>query len=208
MLFPSKVLTPEVEPAPWREPVANLQAGVEVEESFRWLVQEHYATVLDFFKFRRFSPEESHDLAQETFLNVFRGIHSFRGESSPRTWIVNVAANVWRNELRHRSTVKRFAQEVSLTEGPLGVEEEVSLRVGADDLLADLLKEERRRLLLRKLQELPPQMRRCVLLRVLQDLKYHEIAAVLGISIQTVKSHLHQARRRLKESLGEVELHD
>ena len=204
----SQALSPEAEPEPWREAVARLQAGVDVEESFQWLVQEYYGTVLNFFRYRHFSPEESHDLAQETFLNVFRGIQGFRSDASLHTWIVNVATNVWRNELRRRSTVKRLAQEVSLGEPSPGVEEEVSLKVGSDDLLADLLKRERRRLLLRKLDELPPQMRRCVLLRVLQDLKYQEIADVLGISIQTVKSHLHQARQRLKESLEEVELHD
>jgi RNA polymerase sigma-70 factor (ECF subfamily) len=55
----------------------------------------------------------------------------------------------------------------------------------------------------RALQDLPEQMRRCFILRFDQQLRYREIAAVMQISIQTVKSHLHQARERLKAILAE-----
>jgi RNA polymerase sigma-70 factor (ECF subfamily) len=51
------------------------------------------------------------------------------------------------------------------------------------------------------LQQMPEQMRRCFLLRFGEEMKYREIAEVMSISIQTVKSHLHQARARLREGL-------
>jgi RNA polymerase sigma-70 factor, ECF subfamily len=187
--------------------VANLQVGVDVEESSRLLYQEYFSVIEQFFRLRRCTPQESEDLAQETFINAFRGIREFRRDSSLKTWLLRVALNIWRNELRRRFTAKRAAQEVPL-EDPESGKEEVSLRVEADELLNELLREERRQFIVRELRKLPPQMRRCMLLRVLQDLKYREIASILRISIDTVKSQLFQARQRLKETLAEVELHD
>lgn len=197
---------PEVGHDAVSELVTNLQAGIAVEESFRRLFHEYYSVVEHFFRFRRCSSQESEDLAQETFLNAFRGIHTFRSDASLKTWLLGVALNVWRNELRRRSSIKRAAREVPL-EDPESGEDEISSQVESDELINALLREERRRFIVQELRKLPPQMRRCMFLRVLQDLKYHEIAAVLRISIQTVKSHLFQARQRLKETLEEVEFH-
>jgi len=59
------------------------------------------------------------------------------------------------------------------------------------------------RLLSSALAQLPPQMRRCVELRFGQELKYREIAAVMKISVDTVKSHLFQAREHLRQIVGE-----
>jgi RNA polymerase sigma-70 factor, ECF subfamily len=186
--------------------VANLQAGVDVEESSRLLYQKYFTTVEQFFQLRHCTPQESEDLAQETFINAFRGIRDFRRDSSLKTWLLQVALNIWRNELRRRFAAKRAAQEVPL-EDPEAGEEEASLRIEADELLNELLREERRKYIVRELRKLPPQMRRCMLLRVVQDLKYREIASILRISIDAVKSQLFQARQRLKETLEEVEIH-
>ena len=170
------------------------------------MVQEYGAAIERFFRIRHFSLQEAEDLTQDTFLNAYRGIHTFRSDASLKTWLLGVAKNVWHNELRRRSAAKRATREVPL-EDPESGEEEVSLLTEADELINALLREERRQLIVQELRKLPPQMRRCMLLRVLQDLKYREIAAVLRISTQTVKSQLFQARQRLKETLEEVELH-
>lgn len=72
--------------------------------------------------------------------------------------------------------------------------------------LDQALRSERREVLRRAIEELPDQMRRCTELRVYQDLSYREIAAVMRRSIETVKVHLFQARKKLKESFGDVDL--
>ena len=66
-----------------------------------------------------------------------------------------------------------------------------------------LLEKERRDKLDEAIQSLPPQMRRCVQLRVIKMLSLAEIAAVMHISINTVKAHLHQAKKALKEELDQ-----
>jgi RNA polymerase sigma factor (sigma-70 family) len=62
---------------------------------------------------------------------------------------------------------------------------------------------ERREALAQGIQELPPQMRQVLALRIERELKHREIAAVLRISVDTVKAHLFQARQRLRAVLGE-----
>ena len=66
-----------------------------------------------------------------------------------------------------------------------------------------LLEKERREKLTEAVKRLPPQMQRCVQLRIQKGLAMAEIAAVMRISVNTVKAHLHQARKVLKEELGQ-----
>jgi RNA polymerase sigma-70 factor (ECF subfamily) len=126
---------------------------------------------------------------------------SFRHDASVETWLFTIAANVWRNEVRSRTASKREGREVpleGLAESPGALSTELH---EADDPLAGLLEEERAGLLREALDELPAQMRRCLLLRLDQELKYREIAQVLQVSIETVKSQLFQARERLRQRL-------
>ena len=55
------------------------------------------------------------------------------------------------------------------------------------------------------LGQLPTQMRRCAQLRIVEDRSYAEISAIIGISINTVKAHLHQAKKTLKDKLSRCE---
>jgi RNA polymerase sigma-70 factor, ECF subfamily len=179
------------------------------EPGFQELFHRYFQPVHSFFRNQGFSRDDSFDLTQETFLRVYKSIGSFRHEATFKTWLFQIATNLWRNELRRRAAGKRDAQEVSL-DGPAapGDEEEMTAADLAPDAapgpLQGVLAEERLKLLREALEELPPQMRRCVLLRVDRELKYREIADLLQLSIETVKSQIHQARERLKGRLGDA----
>jgi RNA polymerase sigma-70 factor (ECF subfamily) len=69
--------------------------------------------------------------------------------------------------------------------------------------LDEVLEEERRQVVRQAIEELPEQMRQCVLLQVYQELSYREIAGTLQLSVDTVRTHLSQARRQLKEKLAD-----
>jgi RNA polymerase sigma-70 factor (ECF subfamily) len=173
----------------------------------RELFERHAAEVFRFFVRKRFPYEESRELTQETFLRVYQGLREFRGESRERTWIFSIARNLMLNARRHGTASKRQGTEIPLEE--LGAGERGSSPAPAladrtaPDPLAETLDRERRELLRQAMAALPPRMRQCVLLRVAQDRKYREIADLLGISIDTVKSQLHQAKGRLRQLLGE-----
>jgi RNA polymerase sigma-70 factor (ECF subfamily) len=183
----------------------QLRDGEDREKSFRALFDRFYWPLFRFFEHRGFSTEECQDLIQETFLRVYRGIEAFRGESRWEHWLFRIAANTAIKALRHRAAAKRAGQEV-----PLESEDEGDLPAAAAGSpggpagpLRQLLGRERRDLLVRAIEGLPPQMRRCVRLRVLQDLDYDEIAGILQLSPSTVKVQLFKARKRLQMELGE-----
>lgn len=181
------------------------QRGIDLDESFRRIHRHYYPLVRSFFARRGFTEQEIEDLAQETFFRVYRKLDGFRGDSQFETWLFQVTANVYKNELRSRTAQKRDAQEVSLEDAEAntqGGEGGVSLTAAEAGPLDGMLTGERAETLHRAMAELPPQMRRCVELRVYQDLKYREIAVLMGVSIDTVKAHLFQARQLLRNKLG------
>jgi RNA polymerase sigma-70 factor (ECF subfamily) len=144
------------------------------------------------------------DLTQETFLRAYRGIAKLRGDSDFGFWLFHIAHNIWRNELRTRSADKRQGFEVPLNNDSPSSPDMASSPASPElDPLSELLHGESAERLRKALDTLPPQMRRCVLLRVHQDLKYREIAALMGVSIETVKSHLYQARQQLLQKMSE-----
>ena len=192
------------------EPVEHLVQQVlgneQPEENFRLLFERYQPSVFWFFAKRGFPHDECHDLSQETFLGAYRGLDRYRQEARFETWLFQIAANVYRNTLRNRSAVKRAADEVSL-ESALEESDAIlgdpSLRPAFNGPLTEALEKERLLILHAALGELPRQMRQCVILRLDQDLSYQEIADVLQVSIETVKTQLHRARRRLKGQLAD-----
>lgn len=180
-----------------------MQARTEID--FEDVFKKHYKPIFAFFFSQGAHSEDCQDLAQETFLRLFRSQEDFRGETSIRRWLRQIAINVWRNELRRRRAKKRDVPEVSL--------EDILRRLAEGEtydppdthgqtLPAEaILAMEQARILGRCLEGLPCQMRQVAILRFVQDHKYREIASLLKISIETVKSQIFQARQRLREEL-------
>jgi RNA polymerase sigma-70 factor (ECF subfamily) len=173
---------------------------------YRALFDDYYRPTFYFFARRGFDIETVRDLTQETFLRVYRGLDGYRSDADYRTWIRAIARNLYLNHWRGFHADKRQRVELSLDEAfeGRGVPERTE---GSWDLdpEEEALQGERRERLRRALERLPPQARRCQQLR-LEGLKYREIATVLGISLQAVRSHLAQGRQRLEEILGEAAL--
>ncbi len=174
-------------------------------------VFERYApSIHHFFVRRGYGKEESRDLTQDTFVKAYKGLSGFRDESTLRTWLLSIATNVWKNDLRSRQAEKRSAVQ-TVEMDALPVEEEPAIETEGMGVspsrppnpLDEMLERERRARLRAAITELPPRMRQVVHLRIDRGLKYQEIAAILQVSVDTVKTQLHQARRRLREALGE-----
>ncbi|MFL6237669.1 MAG: RNA polymerase sigma factor [Thermoanaerobaculia bacterium] len=176
-------------------------------EDFQDLFKCYFQPIFRFFLNRRIPYEDCRDLTQETFLRVYKSFERFRGDSSIQTWVFQIATNLWCNYLRDGKTGKRQGKEVSLEgaiEREISVSSDLLPSLGSERSgpLASILEKEEAELLRQALQGLPPQMRRCVLLRIDQDLKYREIAQLMQISVDTVKSQISQAKERLKRELG------
>jgi RNA polymerase sigma-70 factor, ECF subfamily len=188
----------------------GLIAGGSREEGFESIFGCYYGAILRFFVRCGFKQEECEELTQETFLRVYNAMDTFRCDSEVKTWLFTIATNLYRNEIRSRRTIKRTAALVSLETAieqgqPLfGERSPLSGASGMDGPLDALLFDEQVRLLRRELEGLPERMRQCVTLFLNQGLKYREIAVVMQISVETVKAQIFQAKKRLREALGEV----
>ena len=140
----------------------------------------------------RFLPnrEDAEEACQDTLLAVAKGIGAFEGQASFRTWLHSIAAN------RARSTYKalrrRFAGEAAGVPLPDRPDPRHTSVVAGTRL--DLLE---------GLESLGPQLAEPVALRDVLGLPYREIAAFLKLPEGTVKSRIHEGRRRLRERLGD-----
>ena len=138
---------------------------------------------------------EAEDLTQEAFLQLFRKIATFRGESAFSTWLHRLSVNVVLMHLR-----KKNLPVVSLEETTQGGEEDSPKRdFGGEDLaLAGSID----RLQLQKaLDDLPPGYRTIFVLHDIEGYEHNEIAELVGCSIGNSKSQLHKARMKLRDLL-------
>ncbi len=134
------------------------------------------------------------DLTQEAFLQLFRKIGTFRGESAFSTWLHRMAVNVVLMQLR-----KKGLAVVPLEETFDSEEESPKKEPGADDLrLTGSIDRIR---LQEAVQDLPPGYRTVFLLHDVEGYEHNEIATMVGCSIGNSKSQLHKARMKLRELL-------
>ncbi len=188
--------------------IADFKRGTERERNFRFLFESFYDPTRLFLARRISSHEDCLDLTQETFLRVYKGLEGYRGEAQFGTWVFRIAFNTYLKWLRRARADDKGPEAVKGAEELEGAwdDDQMIAVSSADSPLDDVLQNERRMVLRRAIQELPEQMRRCTELRIYQDLSYREIAVVLRRSIETVKVHLFQARKKLKGSFGDVQL--
>jgi len=188
---------------PIAQAVADFQAGVDRERSFRRIVDRFYPPVRRYFA-RKTPAEDSLDLTQETFLSLYRGLDGFRGEAQLSTWVFKIARTTHIRWLRRQAREgDRPGRATDPTTSAVVWEDQEPVVVDSKPPpLVRILRQEDLGRLREAVEELPEKMRKCLVLRVYQDLKYQEIADFMGISIQTVKAHLSQARQKLRHKLG------
>ncbi len=152
--------------------------------------------------------EDAEELTQDALLKIRKGIFSFRGESSLKTWIFRIISNLSINRLKKS---KRRGSDVtmSMDASPSTAENnETSFAdfIPSDELSpADLLEREDNAAIMKNaMNSLPREYARIMELRVSRELSYEEIAKELGLSIGTVKSRIARARECLREKLGET----
>ncbi len=187
--------------------VEQFQAGIDRDQSFRFLVDRFYRPVRGFFAKRVFSPDVCLDLTQETFLGLYKGLEGYRAEARFEFWLFRIAKTTHLKWLRTRHR----REEATLESPPAahrtateGLDDPEPVVVEDESQLEEILKRERLEMLRAAVLELPEQMRRCMTLRVYQDLSYREIAELMEVSIDTVKAHLFQARKKLRDRLKDA----
>jgi len=137
---------------------------------------------------------EAEDLTQEAFMQLFRKIATFRGESAFSTWLHRMAVNVVLMQLRKKGLV------VVPLEDDIETEEEAPKKdFGAQDLALEGSIDRLR--LQNAIGKLPPGYRSIFVLHDVEGYEHNEIAEIIGCSIGNSKSQLHKARMKLRELL-------
>src|SRR5258705_923502 len=144
------------------------------------------------------NPADAEDLMQEAFLQLFRKIGTFRGESAFSTWLHRMTVNVVLMRLRKKSLPTDSLEE---TLEPDGENSGPKRDVGAPDLRLSGAVD--RVNLERSIEKLPPGYRTLFVLYDVQGYEHNEIADIIGCSVGNSKSQLHKARTRLRELLQE-----
>jgi RNA polymerase sigma-70 factor, ECF subfamily len=163
--------------------------------AFQALYDKHKRRVYSLCLRMTANTAEAEDLTQEAFLQLYRKIATFRGESAFSTWLHRLSVNVVLMHLR-----KKNLPVVSLEETTQGGEEDTPKKdFGAEDMaLAGSID---RLQLQRAVDDLPPGYRTIFVLHDVEGYEHNEIAAIVGCSIGNSKSQLHKARMKLRDLL-------
>lgn len=170
------------------------------DDLFESIYRKHYGRIWRYFRSFRVADDEAHDLAQDTFKRFYQHMHQYRGESEAIwAFLKKIAHNLLLNRIRSRMTAKRNGTTIHIDDPyvrfDLAAPEEPDL---AEQEIQDL----RRDGLRQAIAELSEGQQDVLKLWV-QGLKYGQIAGVLRISIDAVKSRLRDAKKLLRARLGD-----
>ncbi len=183
--------------------VSGLKSGSE--EAYEWLIARFHQPIYSLVYRIVHDPADAADTTQEVFLKVFRGIHSFQGNASLKTWIYRIAIREASNQRRwwYRHKGRETSIEPAEDAGESGFSAclRETLVDDSDSPLESAMQGEVRERLEEELRQLPEPYRTTVILRDIEELSYEEIAEVLGVSLGTVKSRLMRGRDALRKRL-------
>ncbi len=169
------------------------------ETTFRSLVNEYKDRVHNTCLGLLQNTEEAEEAAQDVFIEVYKSVAKFRGDSKLSTWIYRIATTKSLERIRKQKAQKRFAFIQSLTGGEKDYE---TMRHANFDHPGVILEhKEHAQTLFMAIKDLPDSQRVAFTLHKVEGLPYQEIAEVLEISISSVESLMFRARKNLQKSL-------
>ncbi len=190
--------------------VGELKAGSE--EAYAWLVAQHHQAIYSLVYRMLGDSADAADTTQEVFLKVFRGMRSFNGQASLKTWIYRIALHEASNRrrwwFRHKSQEVTIEAEVPQSEvehAPAALKQ--SLADPGDSPFDLAVQHELQDRVEAEIREISEPFRTTVILRDIEELSYEEIAEIMQTSLGTVKSRVTRGRDALRRRL-EAHVHE
>jgi RNA polymerase sigma-70 factor (ECF subfamily) len=196
--------TPAQAGKPLKPDAASLKEAIRLAQqgdaaAFATIYQLHSRRVYALCLRMSGDPVEAEDLTQEAFLQLFRKIHTFRGESAFSSWMHRLTANIVLMRFRKKRPAPISLEEMTR---PDDEKDRPTFEIGVPDLRLTGLFD--RINLHAALEQLPQGYKSMFLLHDVHGYEHNEIAGMLGCSVGNSKSQLHKARKRLRELLHEV----
>ncbi len=173
--------------------VARCAAGEP--DAFKELYDAHATRLYNLAYRMAGSAAEAEDLLQEIFLQAFRKLTSYKGESALGTWLYRLATNLCLDRLR--------SKQGKMDRATVGLDDERGEAVVPRTRRADSVVQ--RLDLERAIEQLPASYKAAFLLHDVEGFEHHEVGEMLGIAEGTSKSLVHKARLRIREFLGASE---
>ena len=181
------------------EIIEKLQAGNE--QAFKKLVEKYQKPVVNTCFGMLHDKDDAEDVAQEVFIEVFRSVKNFRADSKITTWLYRIAVNRSLNFIRDNKKRKWFqsfedavkTQNSRLQNVPSGESEDAGF---------NLENSQRANMLHQAIQSLPENQKVAFTLNKYEDLPYREIAEVMDLSVSSVESLIHRAKKNLQKKLA------
>lgn len=169
-----------------------------IETVYQNMVKEHSARIFNLALLKCNQVSLAEDICQETFIRVYKGIKNFRRESTLGTWIYRIALNVCHTmimkESRRTKNIVRLEDVRDLN------------KVGLENDFQDIvMRKSNEQLIRRAISALPRKQSDAITLYYLKEFQYSEVAKIMSIPINTVKSHIRRAKESLRKFLREAE---
>jgi RNA polymerase sigma-70 factor (ECF subfamily) len=168
------------------------------ERAYRELIERYRRPLYSLAMRMLRSEQDAEDLAQETFVRMFRALDRYDPSRPFAAWLFTIATRLCIDHLR-----RRRIRPISLTQRDAESDQDREIDIEDPGLKPDELAahEEEARHAQTLIDSLPPHYRIVVMLRHQQDLSYEEIAEALSLPLGTVKARIHRARALLKVRL-------
>ena len=158
-------------------------------DSFRWIIERYQRPVFQMISNLVADSHAAEDIAQDVFVAVFQKLSTFDSMRSRfSTWIFTIARNKSINYLRKKRPVSLDSQEIQVS-------------VNSDNSLED---SELFRQMDAALNQMPKAQKRAFVLAEFENLPYDRIAQIECVSIGTVKSRIHRAKKKLRKTLEAI----
>jgi RNA polymerase sigma-70 factor (ECF subfamily) len=168
------------------------------------LIVQRYKVPLVNFAYRFVDDQETaEDLAQETFIRIYKNVKRYRRDMAGfRTWMYRIAANLCKNELRNRNRRLEILVNPPMADWDTDSDpiESASDTSGGPD--HQLEEKELQRVLAQAISRLPEKLRAALILRDIEGMPYEEISRIINRPVGTVKSRINRARLMLKDRMA------
>lgn len=171
----------------------------ELHQQFREIVKNYSDRIYNLALMKCNQVTLAEDICQVTFIRVYKGLPKFREEAQLGTWIYRIALNVCYTMIKKESQLSSTTVPFDDTAGHEVLEKQ-------SDLEEDFIKETQKYEIRKAIATLSTHQADAITLYYLKDFQYTEVAEIMDIPINTVKSHIRRAKANLQKLL--VEVHD
>ena len=165
------------------------------EQRFHAIVNEHADRIYNLALMKCGEESLAQDICQETFIRVYKGLQAFRAESQIGTWIYRIALNVCHTQMAREIKRGRLADPIEYADDVLSSD--------LGDPVVEVEREVKAETIRKAIASLPEHQATAVSLFYLKEFKYTEVAEIMDLPLNTVKSHLRRAKTRLRDIIPE-----